>query len=262
MSCRVVGLMRLPAVRHRLRSELAALPQQLVSYEELLASFIDYGNDVALILLKAGDTGAFADIRTAARLASGLLPLLVPDNPRLLYEAAASAKGISPGPHAPAARTRHLTMLPAAFAVARQQGSDFYIAASGYAMANLADDWEAESSVQQGLPAPSTVLGWLQQAEAAHRCCKAVLPKQWTIMLRNFKAMAAPVKARLLQMQRHGDRWCRLAPSTRQELNAAYKVFQEARKDYGMKQLMCNGCGNWAPQLRVCGACREVQYCR
>ena len=124
-------------------------------------------------------------------------------------------------------------------------------------------DWAAESGVQQGLPAPSAVLGWLQQAEAAHRRCKAMLPKHWTIDLDSMKAVAAPAKVSLQHLQQQGDRWRRLTPATQQELHAADQDFQNFSSDDACtKQLTCSGCGKLALQLRVCGACREAQYCR
>ena len=133
MSNRAVALMRRPAVRRRLRSELAALPHQLVSYEELLAFFIDGGARKALLLMAGDQMASLLEIGTAAQLAAELLPQLTPDDPRLRYVAALMAKYASPESHAPAAaaRTRYLTMLSAALDVARQQGSDFYTAYCG-----------------------------------------------------------------------------------------------------------------------------------
>ena len=96
-----------PAVRRRLQSELAALPQQLVSYEELLALFTEYGGYTAIELRIGGGTAASADIRTAIRLAAELLPQLVPDNPRFRYTAAVMES------HVPAktVHTPYLSML-------------------------------------------------------------------------------------------------------------------------------------------------------
>jgi hypothetical protein len=70
--------MRRPAVRRRLQAELAALPQPALSYEELLAFFIDFGVIKATdLLLKYGRAEAYsADTRTADRLAAELLPQL------------------------------------------------------------------------------------------------------------------------------------------------------------------------------------------
>ena len=53
-----VALMRQPAVRRRLQSELAALPHQLVTYEELLAFYIEYAGRKAMELIAENDTGA------------------------------------------------------------------------------------------------------------------------------------------------------------------------------------------------------------
>ena len=255
--------MRRPAVRARLQSELAALPQQLVSYEELLAFFIVFGADLALDL-RIGDDPAvlsYRDVRTATRLALELLPQLAPSNPRLRYTAASLAKCVVPRLHAPAEtpRARHLAMHHAALGVAKQQGSDFYTAVCGYAMAASTDDWVAESAVQQGLPAPSAVLDWLQQANAAHRRCKALLPKQWAGQLVGMKALAASAKAILQSLQQQGDSWRPLTTATLQELNTA---LENCSKISSMKGLTCHGCGKPAPQLRKCGACKEAQYCR
>ena len=178
MSSRAVAVMRRPAVRLRLQTELAALPQALLSYQELLAFYIDNGSKLGLLVLKMGDTAAYPDIRAAARLAAELLPQLVPDNPRFRFAAALASHSVSPGPHAPAATAIacYLKMLPAALNVAQQQGSDYFTALCGYQMAIDVEDWVFESAMQQGLPPPSAVLGWLQQAEAAHRLFSACLP--------------------------------------------------------------------------------------
>ena len=130
-------------------------------------------------------------------------------------------------------------------------------------MARRIEDWVAESAVRQGLPPPSAVLGWLQQAEAAHRRCKGLLPKLWMAELDSLKALAAPAKASLQHMQQQGDRWRRLAPAVELELQAAVKdCVDEMKGPDNSKSCTCSGCGRVAPQLRVCGACREAQYCR
>ena len=184
------------------QSVLATLPRQLVTYEELQAFFIAFGCLEARI--KEGDKGApLADIMTAFRLAVELLSQLAPDNPSLRY-AASMASFPSYLEVSMQAAFHASTMLTAALDVARQQGSDIYSAACGYQLATDINMWVVESAVRQGLPPPSVVLGWLQQAEAAHRRCKALLPKQWTIQLESKKALTAPAKAYLQQMQRKG----------------------------------------------------------
>ena len=256
--------MRRPAVRRRLRTELAALPQQLVSYEELLTFFIDYGSWKAHGLLFDDPEASITDIRTAFRLATEVLPQLAPDNPRLHYTAACMARfSALPGPDpAAAARTCFLEMLPAALDVARQQGSDYYTAACGYKAASELEEWVDESAVRQGLPPPSAVLGWLRQGEAAHRRCSALLPKQWYKDLDGLKSIAAPRKVILQKMQRQGDRWRRLTPAEEQGLEAALRECDKVFEDPDSKKLTCSACGHCAPQLRRCGACKEVQYCR
>jgi hypothetical protein len=249
-------------VRRRLQTELATLPQPALSYEELLAFFIEFGiTQVATLLNKDGlYGGASEDTRNAAQLAAELLPQLAPDSPYLRYTAAISASFNTSD--FTAGRARYLTMLPAALDVALEQGSDVNLARCGYRMAVEIEDWVAESAVRQALPPPSTVLGWLQQGEAAHRRCKGLLPKQWTSVLDSAKAMAAPAKASLQHMQQQGDRWRRLTPAVQRELHAAH---QDCRDEFNVpvnKHLTCSGCGRQAPQLRVCGACREAQYCR
>ena len=258
-----VALMQRPAMQRRLRSELASLPPQLVSCEELLTFFINYGSKEALHLFMGGSTSASSmDIDTAIQLAAELLPQLAPGNPRFHYAAASMANCATFGPHAPAAAgARHLTMITAAIDMARQHGSDYFTAFCGYSMANKTQDWVAESTVQPGLSPPSGVLGWLQQAEAAHRRCKALLPKQWVCELERLKPLAAPAKVFLQRLQQQGDRWRRLTPAVQQALDAAGQDYcDNMDPDLGKKKLTCSGCGKWASQLRVCGACREVQY--
>ena len=263
-----VALMQRPAVRRRLQSELAALPHKLVSYEELLAFFINLWSHEALDLMAGGGTEALyqdADFGAAIRHAVELLPQLAPDNPRFRYTAVLMAKCVSAVSHAPAAtRTRYRTLLSVALDVARQQGNDYYTALCGYHMASAIKDWVAEAAVRQGLPPPSAVLVWLLQAEAAHRRCKALLPKQWTSDLDDMKAVAAPAKASLEQLQQQGDRWRRLTPAEQQGLEAAVRGYLDDYNDPNSdkKKLMCSGCGKCAPQLRMCGACREAKYCR
>ena len=255
-------------MRRRLQSELAALPQQLISYEELLAFFVDYGScAVGYLWLMGGDVGAsFPEIRAAAQLAAELLPQLAPDDPKLLYTAASTAQYASAGLHAASAAgsARHLTMITAALDVAQQQGNDYYTASCGYLMAMHIRSWVAEPAMRKRLPPPSAVLGWLQQAEAAHRRCKALLPKQWTSQLDVQKGMAASAKDWLQQLQQQGNRWRRLTPAAQQELSAARQGYIDRRmgSDGGKKFLMCSGCGSCAAHLRLCGAYREAQYCR
>ena len=270
-----VALMRRPAVRRRLQAELAALPQQLISYEELLAFFIDYGASLADDLQKGGKrtTPADADIWTVAQLAAELLPQLLSDNPRLRCVAADMAKAVaimaacvSPdSERAAAASTRYRTMLRAALGVAQQQGSDFYMAACGYAVATtMATDiitYGTDSAVQPGTPPPSAVLGWLHEAEAAHRRCRALLPKAWFSGLGVLKAMAATTTP-WLQRLRQGDCWRHSTPAVQRELEEALQDFRDSNKGPAPTKLICSGCGTSAPQLRVCGACRKAQYCR
>ena len=268
MCNRAAALLRRPAVRRRLQTELSALAHPALSYEELLAFFIDFGSFKAILLHMEGSTEAShqeVDVETAARLAIDILPQLAPDNPGLLYTVAAMTKYAIPGPYAPAktARACFLAMVPAALDFARQQGSDFFTVLCGYELASDIGAWVAESAVQPDLPPPSTVLGWLQQAEAAHRRCKALLPKLWTNELDGSKPMAVLAKASLQQMQQNGDRWRGFTPAEQQELNTASKDYEEMCKDPDSmkKQLACSNCGKWALQLRVCRACRKTQYC-
>ena len=257
MSNSAVALMRRPAVRRRLQAELAALPQRALSYEELLAFFLDYGRRMAVDLCVMSDREASfadADMTTAGRLAAELLPQLAPDNPHSYYAAATMASCV---PTAESVHTRYLRGITTALDVARQQGSDYYTAICGYQAAIEIEVWVAESAVQRGLPPPSAVLGWLQQAEAAHRHCKALLPKQWTVALDSFRADAAPAKAVLQDMQQKGDRWRRLTAAAKREL-AAQDHGDDNEFEWRLKRLTCSECGKCAPQLRVC----EAQYCR
>ena len=276
MSNSAVALMRRRDVRQRLQSELAALPRQPVSYEELLSFFIEFGCKEGVHAATLGHARWDNATKTAVRLAVDLLPQLAPDNPRLRF-LAASASGATLGAAlhgaaasrdsqlaVAAARTRHLAMVQAALSVALQQGSDVIIACCGYLMAVETDLWVIESTTAQGVPPPSAVLGWLQLAEAAQRRCKAMLPKHWTSELDDRKAMALPAKPWLQHLQQQGDRWRRLTPAAQREIAALQQRYHMGlREDIaGKKQLTCSGCGNWAPQLRTCSACREAQYCR
>ena len=251
-----VALMRRPAVRRRLQGELAALPEQPISYEELLCYFIDVGASGALKMTAMGDTeGSEVDISAATQLAAGLLPQLAPDNPKLRYKAASLGRGFA---------LTYPTTMAAALDVAQQQGSDFYFVLGAYDVAVEIEQWVDESSARSGVPPPSAVLGWLQQAESADRRCRALLPKLWTNAMEDFKAPTAPAKAILQHLQQQGGRWRRLPPAVGQEIKAAVKASIEIYKepDSLFKMLLCSGCGLRAPQLRVCAACREAQYCR
>ena len=261
-----VALMRRPAVRRRLRAELAALPHQLVSYEDLLAFFIDWGNDVACRLSEGGRGASFhpPDIRTASRHTIELLLQLAPNRPSLRYRGAAMNSCLEPVDRtsAAAARTGYLTMLPAALDVARQQGSDYWTVICSYQMAGNIEIWVDESAVRQGIPPPSAVLGWLLEAEAAHRRCKALLPKQWTADVDGKRPLAALAKDSLQRLQQQGDRWRRLTPAARQDLAAARQDYEDGQEEAYAERVTCSGCGSFAPQLRRCGACREAWYCR
>ena len=97
-----VALLQQPAVRQRLRRELAAVEQQegwqILSYEQLLSIFIEHGASEVLVALLNEAAKNLEALHTAATLRSiraealtaytaitELLPRLVPDKPRTLY---------------------------------------------------------------------------------------------------------------------------------------------------------------------------------
>ena len=82
------------------------------------------------------------------------------------------------------------------------------MALAGYQLAHKAIEHVNEPDTLAVLvDPPSVVLGWLKQAEAAHRRCKGVLPKLWTYKLDKAWAIASNVKPWLEQLQQEGDRW-------------------------------------------------------
>ena len=188
----VVALMRLPAVQRRLQSELEALPRQWVSYEELLAFFVDYGSRTATELVMGGGcTRAGAEEAILAiRLAAELLPQLVPDNPRLRYRAATKA-GVyaesNPGlvtDITPAGRCPYPMNLPAVFEVARQQGSDSTLPSAATSLRSRPTTGWPSRRCSRGCrrPAPCWA-GYGRQRRrtcAARSSCPSSGPASWT----------------------------------------------------------------------------------
>ena len=178
MGNEVVVLLQQPSLRQRLTRELAAeqkhLSRQLLTYEQLLAFFVNDAVAQAsnMLLAAGGKMPVNRTVLTAALAGVALLPKLAPDSPRLLWCAGGAAALVQGAPGVP---TVYLMMRDAQ-RVAEAQCSEYYVALESYKMvpgyiASSATTDPAE------LDTPSTVLGWLAAAEAAHGRCKGVLPK-------------------------------------------------------------------------------------
>ena len=247
----VVTLLRQPAVRRRLERELAdaqqALPRPLLTYEQLLAFFVDAALGLAMKNVGIGIMSGPAEL--AARVADELLPGLAPDNPRLLVNAASAIHKLGDPKHYSAMRN--------ALLAAERQGSDYNMADCAYSLAVDAATADDQAVLQDP---PSTLLRWLQQGEAAHRRCKSVLPKVWSHKLTGRKMLDPLIKPWLQQLQREGDRW-------RPSPELSFQMMQLSVREYVAAPppeaaITCDGCGKRAAQLRRCGGCKEVQYCR
>ena len=149
---------------------------------------------------------------------------------------------------------------------AQQKGSDFFVAQCGYQLAACTDMYamwgyfcqqagsQLSASQKSQVAAPSTFLGWLQQAKQAHARCCAVLPVQWTVGLKRMQKTALILKPSLQQQQKEGDCW---QPST---LDLVLSVMKESRSQGPTN--ICSGCGGAQAHLKVCGGCKQAQYCR
>ncbi|GAB4820571.1 hypothetical protein N2152v2_007617 [Parachlorella kessleri] len=123
-----------------------------------------------------------------------------------------------------------------------------------------ARDWagSTDGDIQADIhSAVSAFLGFLQQARVAHERCQALLPKQWTAVLkaRQQKAMAL-VPWLQQQQQRNNDSWQLLGPAQNKTQPTAGNPAGQLVRD------KCNGCSNLCADLRLCGRCKQVQYCR
>lgn len=262
MANEAVALLQQSAVRRRLQRKLAAvqhLARPLLSYEQLQAFFVDYGCNTAHVASMGMAERERLDAEPAAlianRAAMELLPKLAPDNPRLRYNASVGRGMIdSSGP-------RFLTMLCDALHVAEEQGSDYYVATCGYRLAGVGYETSDAPALLQDYP-PSAALGWLEQAQAAHKRCKGVLPKQWTSVLDSHRAVALPMKPWLQQLQQEGDCWRRPPPGLDCKLSELRIKQMMDRRYTPHSALGCDGCGKYSVQLRRCGSGKETQYCR
>lgn len=242
MANEAVALLQQPAVRTALRRELASLGRQLLSYEQLLASFVYYVLSQAPEFEPAASHSLPSGAEAAISNARSLLPQLVPDSPSDLYLSAMTS-----GNKIPAL----LNLLR----VAEEQRSDVFIARAGYALAMLARDFVSEASGEQNYHPPSLALGWLEKGEAAHRRSKPVLPKHWTYYMDNRTRAMKPFKDWLLQQKQQGDTW-------RTGVYFDFQAMHRVLKGSMAAALECDGCGQQAAQLRRCSACKAVQYCR
>lgn len=264
MSNAAVGLLQQPSVRRRLERKLAAvqqgLPRPLLTYDQMLAFFAAFeaflmrpeggARDPVLLGLPPGGL-------MAGRLAVELLPKLARDSPRFLVDAAGAAlfsqqlRNIYPVVHD-------------ALRAAEEQGSNYYVAYCGYRLADAALLSLFASRAPEDLEdyPPSALLAWLQQAEAAHRKCKGLLPHKWTVDLDMQKALALPAKPWLQRLQQEGDRWRPPLPEMEAGFIEVASQRLDAVRESPFCELECDGCGRTAAQLRKCGSCKEAQYCR
>lgn len=98
-------------------------------------------------------------------------------------------------------------------------------------------------------------MAWLQQAEAAQRKIKGLLPTVWAAQLEPTKAKSQSAKPWLVQLQQQGDRWRRMPfPALAQCAQGLANARDQPHE--------CARCGKEATQLRTCSACKEAKYCR
>ena len=143
--------------------------------------------------------------------------------------------------------------------LAMEQGSNYYVASAGY---RLAYQVRKEVTAKSGaLDPPSTVLGWLAQAEAAHRKCQGILPASWTRQLDYLRSLGLSLKDWLEQLDKEGE----YRPPTAEELKSIADIHNDAMSKFRESPLAvfeCDGCDKFAAQLRSCGSCKEAKYCR
>lgn len=264
MATEAVAMLQQRAFRRRLEHKLAAVQQHLarplLSYEQLLAYFVDWALQLA-ILTEGDDALTTVDKSQATmavrRAAVELLPKLTPDNPRYRLSAVAASLRIPSPQHRNALQMTHDAMR-----VAEEQRSDIGVASCGYQIAQLSFAYaDSDLAALQGT-SPSDVVTWLQQAEAAHRRCKGVLPRMWTLTVEESKAAAMPLKSWLQQLQQEGDRFRPMPMNESRELTKKYEEDLKLMWESPLGALDCDGCGRSAVQLRRCSNYKETQYCR
>ena len=269
-----VALLQQPAVRQRLKRELAAVQQQegwqLLSYNQLLTIFASHATSaLAKMWAEAERMGALpaglfdplqAEVLQAYASATELLPQLAPDRPYFLKQAAWAMQGLDviPGPTpVPGAVETCYELLKRARDLAEQQGSDLFVAECGYQLAQVV----LFETFAQRDSRPSTVMGWLALAdEAAGRVNKSVfLPGMWSHQLRELRRYILPERRWLDQLQQQGDAWRPCSVSILEGIvgRPLEEVFPGSRN-----ASTCTGCGKRAVQLRTCRACKEAKYCR
>ena len=258
MASEAVVMLQQSPLRRRLQRELAKAAQQLgrplLSYDQLLAFFVDFAAGLACAMEAGTDTeklGRLHAIRTAVQL----LPKLAPDSPSACYFAAMLTQRDPPAPSI-------YPLLCSALRVSQEHRSDVHAALCGYQLAGAATLQAALKPELLGDYPPSVALGWLEQAAGAHRRCK-LLPKQWTCQLDRLKAEASLMKPWLEQLQAEGECW-RPAPA-KLTLDIWLSTLEHKavlRSESPRVALECDGCGRTAGQLRRCANCKEVQYCR
>ncbi len=169
-----------------------------------------------------------------------------------------------------------LTEVRALLERAQQQGSDFVVGYCGYELAAWSADYEwyarrvapgqtcgsmAGSVAAEVVAPPSAFLGWLKQARQAHARCQAVLPGQWLAGLKARQEAALACKPWLQRQQQQGDRWQPPNQAEARRIRAQEARQAKAAADRSERG-RCTSCGTPAAHLRLCGGCKQVQYCR
>ncbi|KAL4428325.1 hypothetical protein ABPG75_002414 [Micractinium tetrahymenae] len=250
---RLLQLVLQPEARRLIEQQLAGAQADLtaptITWEHLAGRVAEHAAHCCLFAGQhAGGAHTAALIRSTVRLCEQWLPQLAaaPGQPRVapLKMLLALACALTNGPASWSA-------MAATLSHARSASSDYFLALAGYtfgilktALANAG--WTPPDS-------PADVLRWVQQAQAAHKRCKGLLPSVWTANLKDRRAPALAALPWLHSLAAAGTSW--EPPGASATAGVAQGLFSDPNRN-----LRCAACGSAAMQLRACSGC-GTRYC-
>ncbi|KAL4457959.1 hypothetical protein ABPG75_012824 [Micractinium tetrahymenae] len=175
-----------------------------------------------------------------------------------------------------------------AFRLARDQGSDYYMATALLEAVMIASSELRRGSTGGGtgcaisLPSAQAAVAAFAQAEPAFKRCKRLLPQEWTACLRDTLPAARGVweesqaHLQLIRAQQQlasGSSQGRAAHAHTRELlgravAASHAVAQATEhstapwdNSRNSLALRCDGCGQTSVGLQRCGRCKRTRHC-
>lgn len=166
-------------------------------------------------------------------------------------------------------------------------GSDYWVARTTYQLV-LGESINLQHGIRSCAP-PAKLLEWLDEADAACRRCRRLLPRLWTAALVDMRHNCSSKRMVLQTMAAEGaaepaadagtagertwqaEEVFGQAPSEADRqlddacLERARQVVEVEEARRAAQELLgsyCSGCGHVCSELRKCSACRQAQYCR